>query len=348
MQPAEDVESTLVLPAAASARVGRGALLVMAFLGIILPLAVVEIALRLYGFSYRLYPEKMEFGFPDFKTMETSYIQDPDLFWTPKDYPQRLQTLIAKSPQIVFMGDSCTEFGTYDVELAKLVQSSHPDLAVSMDKIGVAGWASYQGRRQMERDVTRIKPKIATIYYGWNDHWIGFGVEDKDVVNLHTSLWAQVQRLRIVQLAIKAYLSLGHKDGRLPQRVSVADYHANLKSMVETAKAHGVTPVLITAPTSQERGKEPAYLKGRFLNDLSDLIPLHQAYLAEVRAVAAEEHVPLCDLYNDFAALPHRDVVLRYFKSSGIHLTPEGNKLIGKFLYDCFEREKLFDLLKGA
>lgn len=318
----------------------------LAVFSIAFTLGLVEVALRVVGFSYRLYPDKLEFGYPDFKTMESRYTPDPDVFWTPKDYPERITGLVAQPPQVVFMGDSCTEFGTYDQELKKITRTRHPELAVSMEKIGVAGWASYQGRKQMERDVVRIHPKVATIYYGWNDHWIGFGVEDKDVATLHRPVWSALEHLRFVQLAVKAFLSIGHKRGsELPQRVSVDDYRENLRAIARTAKANGILPVLITAPTSQERGKEPEYLKGRFLNKLEDLIPLHQSYIAQVRTVAAEEQVPLCDLFNDFAALPQRDLTMRYFKSSGIHLTPEGNKVLGKFLYDCFERSGVFQQL---
>ena len=47
-----------------------------------------EIALRVAGFSYRLYPEKIEFGFPDPKRMSSLYQPDSDRFWVTKDYFQ--------------------------------------------------------------------------------------------------------------------------------------------------------------------------------------------------------------------------------------------------------------------
>jgi hypothetical protein len=51
----------------------------------------------------------------------------------------------------------------------------------------VGGYTTYQGLRQLERDVATLHPVIATFYYGWNDHWIGFGIEDRDVAR-RTSL----------------------------------------------------------------------------------------------------------------------------------------------------------------
>ena len=312
-------------------------------------LAMAEIALRIVGFSYQLFPEKIEFGYPDFKTMEARYIEDPDLFWTPQKYQERVAKLIAKPPDVLFMGDSCTEFGTYDREMRSLFKKNYPDRKPKLSRLGVAGWASYQGRRQMERDVARIKPKVATIYYGWNDHWIGFGIEDKNVSRFHSPFWIVLNKLRLAQLGIKAWFSIGKQQrSDIPQRVSLEDYKDNLLHMVKTARENGIVPVLITAPTNQRPGNEPAYLQGRFLANLKDLVPLHQAYIAQVRAVAAETGAPLCDLYNDFAALPQRDQDLKYFKNSGIHLLPEGNQMTGRFLYKCFEREGLLEKIVSA
>jgi hypothetical protein len=318
-----------------------GVLLLLA--GLVLALGCVEVGLRLIGFSYRLYPEKLEFGYPDFKTMESKYVQDPDVFWTPKDYRERVQRLIEKPPQVIFMGDSCTEFGTYDREMAKLAKRGYPGANLKFSKLGVAGWASYQGMRQMERDVARIKPKVASAYFGWNDHWIGFGIEDKDIAKLHSPLLSVLERLRFVQLGVKAWLTLSKKNrDDLPKRVALPDFERNLSRIVEVAKANQIIPVLITAPTSQRRGYEPPYLQGRFLTRLDELVPMHQSYVAMVREVAQRQGAVLCDLEADFAKLPQRDLDLRYFKGSGIHLTPEGNQKIAQFLYECFERNGLF------
>src|SRR5436305_457902 len=89
-------------------------------LGILVSLFLVELALRLIGFSFHLYPEKMEFGYPDFKTMETHYIEDPVLFWTQRDYKDKIERLIGSPPDVLHMGDSCTEFGRYNEFLEKL------------------------------------------------------------------------------------------------------------------------------------------------------------------------------------------------------------------------------------
>ena len=79
------------------------------------------------------------------------------------------------------MGDSCTDWGKYDKFFAKLVAKRIPGHKVTYANFGVVGWSTYQGLQQVKRDLLDLKPKVITIYYGWNDHWVGFGIEDKEV-----------------------------------------------------------------------------------------------------------------------------------------------------------------------
>ena len=301
-----------------------------------------EIALRLGGFSYRLYPEKIEFGFPDPKRMSSLYQPDSDRFWVTKDYFQKVDQFIKSPPTVLLMGDSCTQFGNYDEYLQARATSDSSKSKVTFGKLGVGGWASYQGAQQMKLDVTRIKPKVATIYYGWNDHWMGFGMQDKEMARLHSPLMEVFERLRFAQLAVKAFLVLSQdKNEQIPIRVEIADFIDNLSYMVKTAKSVGVTPMLLTAPTSHQQGKEPQYLKQRFLKDLSKLVPLHQSYVESVRDLAASTHTALCDLERAFKELPADDVSKVYFTNDGIHLTPKGNEVLAGYLYDCLLQQNL-------
>lgn len=119
---------------------------------------------------------------------------------------------------------------------------------------------------------------------------------------------------------------------RGPVRVSLSDFSANLRQMVQIARDNGIIPILLTAPSSHRRGKEPRYLARRWLNDLSDLIPLHQQYVQAVRNVASQQQAPLIDLYLEFNRLPQEDVD-RSFMKDGIHLTKEGNEKIAEIIY---------------
>lgn len=102
--------------------------------------------------------------------------------------------------------------------------------------------------------------------------------------------------------------------------------------MIQIALDNDLIPILLTAPSSHRKGKEPRYLTERWLNDLSDLIPLHQQYVQAVRDVAAQHQTPLIDLYAAFNRLPEEDLD-RFFWGDGIHLSKEGDEKLAEMMY---------------
>ncbi len=298
-------------------------------------LGIIELGLRWSGFSYVLYPEQIEFGKPDPELLATGFLEDDDVFWVTRDYAEKLARLESERPDIVFMGDSCTQFGSYDRALARLFEERQGTV-LSYGNLGVAGWTTHQGARQLERDVVRLRPPVVTIFYGWNDHWIGFGIEDKNITRIKQILSSRWSSLRLAQLATKALVAAGTRETAYPNRVALADFSANLRRMARTATSAGIRPLLLTAPTSIREGEEPDYLASRWLRELSELVPLHRAYADAVRTVAAEEDVELCDLERHFSTLPRAEVESS-FMADGIHFTDEGSRRVAAYLYDCLE-----------
>jgi lysophospholipase L1-like esterase len=306
-------------------------------------LVLCETVLRFSAFAFHLYPKTIEFGSPSPQAMASDYEPDEDLLWVTKGYHEKVESAQADHPTIVFMGDSCSQFGRYDQFLSRLIMRRKRLDRISYVNLGVGGWSSYQGLQQLKRDIIKMRPKLITIYYGWNDHWNGFGIEDKDVARVSSSFWFRLQDVRLVQLVTKAYVALSRqRRDKLPKRVSAEDFRQNLGEMVRLARRHDIIPVLLTAPTTHSRGREPAYLKGRFLENLDELVPLHQRYVSIVREVARDEGAILCDLAAKFDALPRQEVAADYFSTDGIHLKRKGNKRIAEFLFECFEANGLF------
>jgi lysophospholipase L1-like esterase len=317
--------------------------------GILLPLVALEVGLRVTGFEFHLYPERLEFGFPDPKVLGRYFVAHDRYLWAQSDYDERIERVRASAPHVVLMGCSCTEWGKIDEGL--VAASAEDPVPLRVANLGCSGWSSYQGLLQMKSDVVALAPDVVTIFYGWNDHWVGFGIEDKEAATYSGSAMYQLQKLRIVQFATKRAIGMRAEDDRIgererPERVSLADFEQNLEAMVDLARANGIAPVLITAPTTHEAGKEPAYLTERHLNRLSDLVPLHTSYVDAVRKVARERDVPLCDLVAAFDALP-REEVASYIKEDGIHFTPEGGAKIGALLHALFAEHGLLPV-EGA
>jgi len=313
-----------------------------------------EITLRLIGFEFALYPTKVQFGWPDPVTIQNLYHVDSELLWVPRNYSTRVADWKGKRPTVVFMGDSNTEFGRYDNFLKSIIDKQNSDTAFTFVNIGVAGWSSYQGLQQLKRDVLPMMPRFVTIYYGWNDHWTSFGIEDKDIgkFNLeHSALLLEVfSNVRVAQLLNKAVFLLTRpateQDQQKPERVSLSDFKSNLLLMVQIARTNGIIPVLLTAPSSHKTGEEPEYLAERWLNDLNELVPIHKKYVQAVRDICSEEDVPLIDLYADFDQRPQEDLI-KFFQKDGIHLTSEGNRKIAELIYEYFVKSDLYNQLVG-
>jgi lysophospholipase L1-like esterase len=294
-----------------------------------------EVALRVAGFRFDLSPERVEFGWPDPQTFELVFDPDLDLFWVPKGYAVELEKLSALERPLVFLGDSCTQFGGYVEAFAEALRArGKPQPALI--KLGVGGWSSHQGLAQLRRDVAPRAPGVVSIYFGWNDHWIGFGVEDRELEEVRITRNGLLSQLRLAQLLTKARLASKLRAGRRPARVPPEEFRANLTAMGRIARSVGAAPLLLTAPTSHTRGAEPPHLAQRWIPRLSDLVPVHERYADIVREVASAESAALCDLHRSFAALP-RGVRNRLFQQDGIHLVSAGDARIAELLVGCFE-----------
>ncbi len=313
-------------------------------------LGVGELLLLVTGFEFNLHLSKIEYGWPDPVTMKQLYYADQDLLWVPQNYESVLKHWRAKKPAIVFMGCSCTESGKYVTYFRSIMKQDQTRPPASVINVGVSGWTTYQGLQQLKRDVLSLKPKIITVYYGWNDHWASFGVEDKDVGRFnrdHPGWLLKLNRLKLVQLFQSVFIRR-YKTNTTelrPARVSLADFKSNLRQITRIAAENGIIPVLITAPSSHVKGEEPQYLADRGLTNLNELVPLHQEYVGAAREVASEEGVHLIDLAEEFEKLFQEYPLKRQlcFKNDGIHAAPAGDQIIADLIYDYFQRHDLLN-----
>lgn len=305
-----------------------------------------ELLLRTVGYSYGLYLGKVEFGWPDPITIEEKFVFDKDLFWIERDHYVQLQKAYEERPTIIFLGDSCTQWGSYPRYLIDIMSVKYPNKEISHSKFGTGGWSSYQGLQLLKRDIVNIQPKIITILYGWNDYWLGFGIEDKDAALLTPSFLSRFQDSRFIQLIIKTQVVILQRKKKIEKRtvrVSPEDFRDNLQKIVNLARDNGITPILLTSPTLYRKGEKGRYYDKRALENPADVIPLHQKYVSIVRDVASKEKAILCDLAKEFDTLSKEGTIKKYFRENGIHLTREGNLKIVEFLYDCFKKNNILE-----
>lgn len=304
--------------------------LLLAIGSIAVTLVLIEGALRVAGFEYHLMPA-VQFGWPDPQTIQSAYADDPDLFWVTKDYRQKLRDARRSHPDVIFLGDSCTEFGRYPVLTMQILSAENSRYKTGVH-LAAGGWTSEQGLAQLTRDVIPLHPKVVVVYYGWNDHWMALGPTDPQLHSMGRYLWF-AEYSRLAQLALKARVALAMRTTDRPNRVPPDRYRQNLEAMARLARAAGITAVFVTAPSNHVPGHEPEYLLRRHVRRLADVVPLHQEYVRLTREAAEHEGAVLCDAAADFATLPQpRD---RYFKADGIHFTPEGDLALARIVSPC-------------
>lgn len=320
-----------------------GLSLLLVVCSLVICVIAIEVVLRFQGFRYQLRAIVIEGTVPDPDSFYEGYMVDRDLIWVPQGYYESVEKMAAVKINILFLGDSCTQFGNYDRLFARQVTAAFPDKRLNVGNFGVAGWTSHQGVKQMKRDVTKIRPDVVTIYYGWNDHWNSIGINDEEVSRLNASGLFTFQSLRTVQLLTKAYVGFHRRQQDRPGlRVPIESFRNNLIQMVDTARSMGTIPVLLTAPTSHQKGREPDFFALRWVNDLDELVPRHREYVEIVRQVAKEKNVIVCDLAAEFDKLPKEEVKDKLFTEDGVHLADEGNKVIADLLFECFRENGLF------
>ena len=309
---------------------------------------LIELGLRIFGFEFALAPPRIEFGYPSPQIMEKRFLPDPDLLWIERDYSMKVAGARKSRLRLsmVFMGDSNTR-DKYERQLRSIIEERFPGSDFTYLTLGTHGWSSWSGLQQLQRDVLPLRPRAITIFYGWNDHWNYFGLQDKDVARiLHSESSSRpsalFSRLRTVQLVNRAFLAhreLFAEPGQA--RVSPDDFRANLRQMVRIARDNDIIPILFTAPTSHEHGKEPSFLTERWLINLEDLVPLHRQYVRIVQEVAAAENAPIVDLYHEFNQLPRQDLK-NFFRRDGIHFRPAGHRKIAELIDRFLDQAGLY------
>jgi lysophospholipase L1-like esterase len=258
----------------------------------VLALSLAEAGLRAAHFDYHVYPT-IQFGWPDPKVLRDVYRADPELIWTTRDFGEKLEAARHTHPAVVFMGDSCTEFGSYPARTLGRLEAAAPAFATGVT-LGVGGWSSEQGLTLLRRDVVGLKPKVVTIYFGWNDHWVALGPTDPDLTLAHRLRWL-ADHSRLAALWMKFRMGRSGSMTTRPNRVPIDRYRANMRAMIREAQTGGARVVVITAPSNHERGHEPEYLSARHVRSLDEVVPLHQAYVEATRAMARENGATLCD-----------------------------------------------------
>ncbi len=299
--------------------------------------------------------ETMEFTFPldEWRSEDgVAFLErHPVLFWRPK--PNVLghnsrglfgPELAVPKPEglyrIVCLGDSCTHLGPrpYPERFGEILKHYRPG-RFEVVNAGVLGWTSHQGLKRLETEVPEWQPDLVTVYFGWNDHWLGHGLRDSEQPvpkPWQEALARLAGHLRTVQALVSFY---GPDGERSQPRVTLDEYGANLRAMKRQADRLGAEIWFLTAPHAFDRGVPRFLLESGEVGDPQGVLELHRSYNEVVRRVGSELGVLVVDLEREIDAMAGEKEKL--FEPDHIHLSDAGRTLVAAMLY-----ARMLDLVK--
>ena len=215
------------------------------------------------------------------------------------------EIVVKSGEKIAFLGDSITAGGWGNpAGYVRLVMAGLEANGIKAAAVpaGIGGHKSNQMLARLEKDVLSKKPNWMTLSCGVNDVWHGnFGIPLND-----------------------AQAASGTYELR-PGEPEKGTYAKNISTIIDTAVAAGVHPVLLTATVIKE--------------DLSSAENQKLApYNEFLRTLAKDKKLPIADLNGDFqvkikeANAPGKNV----FTSDGVHMNTEGNKVMAVGVLKAF------------
>lgn len=207
---------------------------------------------------------------------------------------------------IIMFGDSTTAYRNgavqkvYSVRVDDALQSIGSSLSVH--NAGIGGNTTRDALKRMDRDVLRYQPKVVVLQFGIND----------------------------------AAVDVWKKPAATESRVPLAEFTANLRSLITSAREHKAKVILMTTnPVRWTSKLKELYGKPPYNPDAADGFESAklQAYNEAVRSLARELKVPLVDVraaYEGFAA-KHQTTVDGLLLD-GMHPSDLGHQLVSELL----------------
>jgi lysophospholipase L1-like esterase len=247
--------------------------------------------------------------------------------------------------RIATLGDSAT-FGPHEEEcsypyvLADLL-APRP---VEVVNAAVEGYRSDRALVHLRRDVLPLRPRLVTVFLGWNDLYQTDPNVEADQLSLRGSPLAQVLSLSDAAQTFRRAYFLRFQTRRAETQNEPAPaleayrpeaYAERLRQVFQTARAGGADVVTLTWPTILGEGM-PTEVLSRvhyppYTNRLADLKLLYARYQETLRQVAADERVPVVDAASAFDRLPDKGTL---FKDTA-HFSCEGQMLVARTLADA-------------
>lgn len=266
------------------------------------------------------------------------------------------------------LGDSCTFGGgnsrdTYPAMLGGLLDESEaPGTRYEVVNAGISGMNSQLALRRLESVGPPLEPDVVTIYVGWNDlmkydpraqskesEWSG-------VARALDNLWLAKGLRKLLFFYVRPRVSAPATgaDGRTGAFADFdpAIYEENLAKIIETVRAMGAAPVLVTLASVVSEDMTPTDLREQQVMfpyfasayGVGDFLDVIAAYNRTIRETAERLDVPVADSAAAFEVLPDK----RPYFYDTMHPNRKGMAIIARTLNDALFREGVLPVPESA
>lgn len=227
---------------------------------------------------------------------------------------------------------------SYPFQLARLLAREGRD-DVEVVNAGVLGYTTSHGLRQLVLEVLRLDPDVVTVRFGYNDHtraWKpALRAREPATGPLRALLYA-VSGWRLARVALGAHQGVGalHPAPNSVPWVSLPELERNLRRYAELSREHGFRLLFLDYPLAPP-GPLPEVDRNMLVMlsgapDVESLYRDHARYQAALRAVAADEDVPLLES----APLFRRSASTLYSPYDVVHPNGAGARALARLLLD--------------
>jgi lysophospholipase L1-like esterase len=172
--------------------------------------------------------------------------------------------------------------------LEKELRRANPNKSIEVFPMAVPGYTTHQGLAWLRRDIGYLQPDVVIASFGWNDASVS-EVADRDAINTR---WYPVTIRWLIdhsQAFAHATRWLRSRNGPAPRvttlvsRVSETDYVNNFSAIVNLAREHGASVIVIGAPYRDSTTNPPeAQLMTRYRTSLKTAMQQSQTPYLEV------------------------------------------------------------------
>ncbi|MFT5784455.1 MAG: lysophospholipase L1-like esterase [Candidatus Krumholzibacteriia bacterium] len=287
-----------------------------------------EVILRAIGYG-TITPE-LNFGVNTKLSLDRGqFAADPDLFWVlpPHALDKQVRAVQPNTPvppkgsarRVLVLGDSCSKISQKIFPYSALLEDSLGS-DVEVWNAAVPGYTSWQGKVWLQKQLLAMRPDVAVIYFGWNDHWRSTGIADVDYAEQQKP--GSLKLLRLLQ----------DSPEESPLRVSLAQYKSNLSSMVADLNAQGTRVILVAAPSHLTAEARRLLVTTGYMLPTDNAVTLHRDYLMVVKQVADDTDAVMLNASGLFARL---DAPTQLIMRDGIHLTDRGHQVMASVLAEA-------------